>query len=240
MTMIDKVTINNFEVNCYQSVDEASNNIIDEKLNDANIAIAINPEKILSSLEKKDINDALDIANIRYLDGIGTVKLAEKKIGKNLNRIPGCELWENLMYKSGKLNIPVYILGANETVVSKTVAKLKSDYKVNIVGYHHGFFKDDDEMIKSILSKKPKILTVALGSPRQEIFMKRCKELGAEFFMMGVGGTYNVFTGEVKRAPKMWCKLNLEWLYRLLSEPTRIKRQIKLLKFIKLSLLGRI
>ncbi|CAH7019407.1 UDP-N-acetyl-D-mannosaminuronic acid transferase [Vibrio chagasii] len=238
--MIDKVNINNLEINCYTSVDDASNYIIENNLDDANIAIAINPEKILSSLENKAILSTLEAADIRYLDGIGTVKVAEKRIGKKLSRIPGCELWESLMSKAGKSNIPVYILGANKTVVSKTVTKLKNDYSVNIVGYHDGFFENDDDLIKSILSTKPRILTVALGSPRQEVFMKRCKELGADFFMMGVGGTYNVYTGEVKRAPKIWCNLNLEWLYRLLKEPSRIKRQIKLLNFIKLYFLNKI
>jgi UDP-N-acetyl-D-mannosaminouronate:lipid I N-acetyl-D-mannosaminouronosyltransferase len=82
------------------------------------------------------------------------------------------------------------------------------------------------------LKHQPDILTVALGSPKQEQFMSKCKARGVTAFMMGVGGTYNVFTGSVKRAPKFWCDLGLEWFYRLLLEPTRIKRQTRLLKFL--------
>lgn len=236
---MNKVKIFDFDIDCFYSMDHAVQSIINNYLNDANIAVAINPEKILSSISNSDTYKAVEVADIRYLDGIGTVKLAEKKLNKKLCRIPGCELWENLMIEAGKNNISVYILGADKAVVEKTVAKL-NNYNVNVVGYHDGYFLDDDQMIQEIIDTRPKILSVALGSPRQEIFMKRCRELGANFFMMGVGGTYNVFTGNVKRAPESWCKLNLEWLYRLLSEPTRLKRQLKLLKFVELAYRGKI
>ena len=237
---MDKVKIHDFDIDCFKSLDHAVKHIITNCLDQANIAVAINPEKILSAILNQDTYAALDLANIRYLDGIGTVKLAEKKLKQKLSRIPGCELWQSLMIEAGHSNIPVFILGANNEIVEQTVSKLKKEYNVEVVGYHDGYFSNDDEMIKTIINSKPKILSVALGSPRQEIFMKKCKESGADFFMMGVGGTYNVFTGNVKRAPESWCRLNLEWLYRLLSEPTRIKRQLKLLKFVELAYRGKI
>lgn len=235
-----KCKIYDFDIDCYETIDNAVEDIIDNKLNDANIAVAINPEKILSSRESKETYEALDIANIRYLDGIGTVKVAEYKLNKKLNRIPGCELWESLMKKAGEIEIPVYILGSEDSVLQETVSKLRDDFKVLIVGSHDGFFKDEENIINEIIDLNPKILTVALGSPRQEIFMKKCKDRGLKCFMMGVGGTYNVFTGRVKRAPKVWCNIGCEWLYRLLSEPTRIKRQVRLIKFIYLALFKRI
>lgn len=238
--MNQSVKIYDFEVLCFSSLDSASSSIISSSLDKATIAVAINPEKILSSMNNKSTYDALSVADIRYLDGIGTVKLAERKVKHKLSRIPGCELWLELMKRAGELQLPVFILGSSNDVIHLTVKKLASEFNSNIVGFNDGYFADDDLMIERIIEAKPKILSVALGSPRQEIFMKKCKDKGLNCFMMGVGGTYNVYTGVVKRAPKIWCNLNLEWLYRLLCEPTRIKRQIKLLDFIRLSFLKKI
>ena len=235
-----KIKIYDFYIDCFDSIDQAVEKITTFHLNHSNIAIAINPEKIMLSMSNSDVYSAIEFSDIRYLDGIGTVKLAESRIGRKLNRIPGCELWERLMIKAGKAQYPVFILGSSNDVVEKTVSKLKGKYNVNIVGYHDGYFLNDDEIIKDIINSKPKILSVALGSPRQEIFMRKCKDAGADFFMMGVGGSYDVFTNNIKRAPKIWCSLNLEWFYRLLLEPKRIKRQLKLLTFIKLAFKGKI
>ncbi|WP_140149361.1 WecB/TagA/CpsF family glycosyltransferase, partial [Vibrio parahaemolyticus] len=110
----------------------------------------------------------------------------------------------------------------------------------NIVGFADGYFQDDDVMIKKILSLTPDIVTVAMGSPRQEIFIQKCRDAGVDAFMMGVGGTYNVFVGAVERAPESWCKVNLEWLYRLIKEPSRIFRQVRLLKFLWLAITRKI
>ncbi|MGQ7146924.1 WecB/TagA/CpsF family glycosyltransferase, partial [Escherichia sp. SS-MK2] len=77
------------------------------------------------------------------------------------------------------------------------------------------------------------IVTVAMGSPKQEIFMRDCRLVHPDALYMGVGGTYDVFTGHVKRAPKIWQTLGLEWLYRLLSQPSRIKRQLRLLRYLR-------
>ncbi|HHF3215721.1 WecB/TagA/CpsF family glycosyltransferase [Vibrio alginolyticus] len=238
MSVVETVKIYDFDVKCYNGVEHAANDIFAHHLNSSSIGVAINPEKIVSSMENPSTYQALEIANLRYLDGIGTVKLAEKKLGSSISRVPGCELWEALMKKAGEEQTPVYVLGATDSVLKRTVEKLQQEYRVNVVGSHDGYFDDEEVMINSILSVNPRIVTVALGSPRQELFMKRCKEMGADFFMMGVGGTYNVYTGAVARAPKMWCDMGLEWLYRLLKEPKRIFRQMKLAKFIYFSIRG--
>ena len=217
-------------VHCFNNMSEAVNYILGE--GQGKIAVAINPEKILAALESEETKQVILSADIRYLDGIGAVKVAESKLNKKLARIPGCELWQSLMSEAGTQKKSVFLLGADTNVVQNTKKKLKADYSTNIVAAKDGFFTDDDLMIAEILKFQPDILTVAMGSPRQEQFMSKCKEQGVTSFMMGVGGTYNVFTGSVKRAPKVWCDLGLEWLYRLLSEPTRIKRQLKLLKFV--------
>jgi UDP-N-acetyl-D-mannosaminouronate:lipid I N-acetyl-D-mannosaminouronosyltransferase len=105
---------------------------------------------------------------------------------------------------------------------------------VNIVGSQDGYFKPEDRtaLFERIRLSGAKIVTVAMGSPKQEILMRDCRNVYPDALYMGVGGTYDVFTGHVKRAPKVWRELGLEWLYRLLSQPTRWRRQLKLLKFL--------
>jgi UDP-N-acetyl-D-mannosaminouronate:lipid I N-acetyl-D-mannosaminouronosyltransferase len=102
------------------------------------------------------------------------------------------------------------------------------------VGSQDGYFKPEDRqaLFERVRDSGAKIVTVAMGSPRQEILMRDCRLVCPDALYMGVGGTYDVFTGHVKRAPKFWQKLGLEWLYRLLSQPTRIKRQIRLLRYL--------
>lgn len=225
--------ISSIPVDCFQTIDEAVDYILSHGR--GKIAVAINPEKILASIKDEKIKNVLLDADIRYLDGIGAVKVAQAKLKKNINRIPGCELWESLMQASGKTKRSVFLLGADSAVVSKTKLKLEAQYGVNIIGYSDGFFEDDGAMIDKLLSLQPEILTVAMGSPRQELFMSKCRKAGLNSFMMGVGGTYNVFVGAADRAPKAWCDLGLEWLYRLLKEPSRFVRQVKLLEFVWLA-----
>ncbi|MFW9737989.1 WecB/TagA/CpsF family glycosyltransferase [Vibrio parahaemolyticus] len=230
--------ISEIPVNCFSGMSEAVDYIL--KYGKGKTAVAINPEKILAAIRSPETRDALLKADIRYLDGIGAVKVAEKKLSAKLSRVPGCELWEELMKASSKEGKSVFLLGASSEVVNKTTAKLESKYGVNIVGFSDGFFESEDDKIKYIQTLKPDILTVAMGSPKQEIFMQKCRDAGIDAFMMGVGGTYNVFVGAADRAPKAWCNLNLEWLYRLLKEPSRIFRQVRLLKFLWLAITRKI
>ncbi|STW66146.1 putative UDP-N-acetyl-D-mannosaminuronic acid transferase [Klebsiella michiganensis] len=88
-------------------------------------------------------------------------------------------------------------------------------------------------LFERIRDSGAKIVTVAMGSPRQEILMRDCRDVYPQALYMGVGGTYDVFTGHVQRAPKFWQDLGLEWFYRLVSQPSRIKRQARLLRYLR-------
>ncbi|GHA38860.1 WecB/TagA/CpsF family glycosyltransferase [Photobacterium aphoticum] len=241
-TIPSKHSINDLPITCFNEINQVvsyiSNNYITPQKPGS--AIAINPEKIVTSYQDTQTKDMLGKASFLYPDGIGVVKLLQKKTGYNISRIPGCELWEHLMRYAGQNNTPVFLLGATNSVVNQTVNKLKDELNLNISDFHDGYFTDEDEMVERIRQSGAKIVTVALGSPRQEYFIEKCINADINAFFMGVGGTYNVYTGNVKRAPQSWCKLNLEWLYRLLSEPTRIGRQIKLLKFVQLAVQNKI
>ncbi|MDW2022529.1 MULTISPECIES: WecB/TagA/CpsF family glycosyltransferase [Pseudomonadati] len=230
------VTICDIDVNCFHSIEHAKDYVFEHCLETANVAVAINPEKIIRANESDDIKNLLNLCDFRYPDGIGVVKAIKRKTGLYTSRIPGCELWESIMIEAGRKNIPVFLLGAKQGVVDSTRKKLLTKYSVNVVGFNDGYFDSDEDMIQRIKHSRARILCVAMGSPRQEEFMIKCKNEGLNAFMMGLGGTFDVFTDNVKRAPNWAQKIHCEWLYRLLSQPTRIFRQKRLVKFLKLYL----
>ncbi|WP_219013025.1 WecB/TagA/CpsF family glycosyltransferase [Shewanella algae] len=203
-------------------------------------AVAVNPEKVLSSLTNPDVFKVLEQFDIRYADGIGVVKVLQKKSGLKLNRIPGCELWEALMKEAGVRRTSVFLVGGTPETVKETSEKLISEYATPVVGFQNGFFSDQELVINKIKESKAKIVTVALGSPKQELFIFDCKNAGINAIFMGVGGTYDVYTGKVKRAPEIFCKLGMEWFFRLCRQPSRVLRQVKLGKFVFLALTNKI
>ncbi|WP_166841010.1 WecB/TagA/CpsF family glycosyltransferase [Rheinheimera pleomorphica] len=197
----------------------------------AGSAIAINPEKVLTAMRSADIADVIRAADIRYADGIGVVKVMRKRLNSKVQRIPGCELWQQLMLRAAQYQVPVFIVGAKPEVNLQTADKLRGQ-QVNLVGAVDGYFTDEAALIAQIKQSGARIVSVAMGSPKQELLIQRIRAQHPECFYMGVGGTYDVFTGNVKRAPALWCKLNLEWAYRLLSQPSRIGRQLGLLRYL--------
>jgi UDP-N-acetyl-D-mannosaminouronate:lipid I N-acetyl-D-mannosaminouronosyltransferase len=198
--------------------------------------VAINPEKVMKARIDDKLMKALLSATLPFADGIGVVLALRSKSARQVARIPGCEFWMALMQKAGQNQQPVFLVGAKPEVLVQVKAKLKHDWSVHVVGLQDGYFTDSqqDELINRIKVSGAKIVTVAMGSPAQELFIHQCRKFYPDAFYMGVGGTYDVFTGNVKRAPRWASKLNVEWLYRLISNPTRLARQVSLLKYILL------
>lgn len=197
--------------------------------------IAINAEKILTAEREPAINRLISEAEYKYADGISVVRSIRKKYPRaQVSRVAGADLWEALMQRAGREGTPVFLVGGKPGVLAQTEAKLRTQWQVNIVGSQDGYFTDQQRqaVFERIQQSGAAIVTVAMGSPRQEIFMRDCRQTHPNALYMGVGGTYDVFTGHVKRAPKVWQNLGLEWLYRLLSQPSRIKRQLKLLRYL--------
>lgn len=231
--MIKKTKIRNIEVYAFSGRDVFLDYIKEKR----KILIAINAEKILKVDKKlhKIIKD-----NIAYADGAGAV-MALKQKGLNAVKIPGAEFWldiVNSFYKEKSF----YLLGASQNVIEKTVAELKSEYPtINIVGFRNGFLKvgDKEKLIAELNNKKPDVVFVAQGSPRQEYLMDELIKIHPALYM-GLGGSFDVYCGLKQRAPKIFLNSNLEWLYRLLKEPTRYKRQMKLIKFLVLLKLRRL
>ena len=203
------------------------------------ILVAINAEKILHATEQtRDIINR----NIGYCDGAGAV-MALKKKGYEAVKLPGCELWLKIIestYKEGKT---FYLVGGKQEVIDATVEKLRKEFNgINIINYRNGYLKTDEErnaLIEDISEKKPDVVFVAMGSPKQELLMEEMAEHHQAIYQ-GLGGSFDVYTGRVKRAPKWWVDHNLEFAYRLIKEPSRIKRQIHLVRFLAMVKLGMI
>lgn len=195
------------------------------------ILVAINAEKILHA---NDMTRGIINRNIGYCDGAGAMLALRRKGHANACKIAGCDLWLKIVsafYKSKSF----YLVGGRQNVIDDTVRKLQQDFKgINIVGAHNGYFDSDNEMrqvIDDIAAKRPDVVFVAMGSPKQELFMEQMQQAHAQAIYQGLGGSFDVYTGHVARAPQWWIDHNLEFAYRLIRQPSRIKRQIQLLKY---------
>ncbi len=204
------------------------------------ILVAINAEKILHATDetRKIINH-----NIGYSDGLGAVMALRKHGCLEAVKIPGCELWLKIIERLYLEDKTFYLVGGKQAIIDETVKKLKTDYNgIRIIGYRNGYIKNVDEkqqLFDDIKTKRPDVVFVAMGSPRQELLMEELlKEHRAIY--QGLGGSFDVYTGHVERAPKWWLDHNLEFIYRLIKQPSRIKRQIYLLKFYFLVLFNKI
>jgi UDP-N-acetyl-D-mannosaminouronate:lipid I N-acetyl-D-mannosaminouronosyltransferase len=195
------------------------------------VLVAINALKILNATDE---TRQLINRNIGYCDGVGAQLALRKKGEKDVVKIPGCELWLKIVSAFYKQKT-FYLIGGKQTVIEKCVAKLKQDFPgINIVGYRNGYLKDEgdkQDLIADVVAKKPDVVFVAMGSPKQELLMEEIQKAHNAIFQ-GLGGSFDVYVGAVERAPKWWLKHNLEFAYRLMRQPKRIKSQILLFKFL--------
>lgn len=198
-----------------------------EKLiNDDNVSqvVTINPEMFAQAEKDANFAKIVEEAEMVIPDGVG-VKIALKLKGYNVDRIPGIDFAKQLLENASKNNVPVAIVGAKEEVVSIAVENLKKEIEgLSIVYYHNGYFNNDEKIYEDLNNASPRLILVALGSPRQEEFIYNAKQVLKPALMVGIGGSLDVWSGNVKRAPKIFQVLGLEWLYRTVSQPSRFKR----------------
>lgn len=198
--------------------------------NNKGILVAINAEKILHANDK---TRGIINRNLGYIDGAGAQIALHQKGYKDAVKIPGCELWLKLVDHFHS-NRTFYLVGSKPEVIEETVSKLRQEYPgINIAGYRDGYLTTPEirqALIDDIAEKKPDIVFVAMGSPKQEMLMEEIQKRHNAIFQ-GLGGSFDVYTGRVERAPKWWCDHNLEFAYRLIKQPSRIKRQIHLVKY---------
>lgn len=223
---MDKVSLKGVEIYPFKSEAELLSFVDNQK----GILVAINAEKILHASQEMR---AIINRNIGYCDGAGAQLALKQKGFKEACKVPGCELWLKIIERFHKEKT-FYLVGGKPQVIEETVAKLKSQFEgINIVGYRDGYLKKDkdrESLINDIVEKKPDVVFIAMGSPKQELLMEDISKRHKAIFQ-GLGGSFDVYTGHVQRAPKWWVDHNMEFAYRLLREPKRIKRQIHLVKY---------
>lgn len=197
--------------------------------------VAVNPEKIIAARKSPELQALISESELLIPDGIGVVLAIRLLFGNRLvRRVPGCELMPALCALAERRGYGVFLFGASEDANTGAAMELLRRYPaLRIVGYQHGYVSDEDmpQVIDRINRGGTDILFVALGSPRQERWMASWSGQLKVAVAQGVGGTFDVLAGKVRRAPDLFCRLHLEWLYRLLSDPGRIRRQTALPKF---------
>lgn len=195
----------------------------------------VTPNPEICYLARKDgsVRSAVQGASLTIADGIGVIYGA-KILGTPLKeKVPGADFAEKLMARMAKSGRTAYFLGAKPGVAEKAAEKLSEKYPgLSVVGWHDGYFKDDAEVIADINAKSPDLLLVCLGAPKQELWMAANAERLSARFGIGLGGSLDVYAGTVERAPEIWRKLNLEWLYRVGPDPKRWGRALRLPAFL--------
>lgn len=196
------------------------------KDNKKTFIVTANPEIVMYAQRDSDYMATLRTADYIIPDGIGII-MGAKLLKRPLpERVAGFDLLKDLLAVANREHLNVFFLGAKEEVVQKAVTNVKQAYpNLHVCGYHHGYFDEKDEKVAEMVKEaEPDLVFVALGFPKQERWIKNNFPQFHKGVFMGVGGSFDVLAGEVKRAPLIWRKLNLEWLYRLIKQPSRWKR----------------
>lgn len=204
---------------------------------DVHMVFTPNPEIIMLARKDSRFLSILNKASLIVPDGIGVVIASKMQKGDHLKeRVAGYDLVQNTLKQAVGKGYKYYFFGSKPGVAEEAAKKMRETYSgIQIVGYHDGYFKpeDNEAIIEDINQSKANILLVALGAPKQEVWIDEHKErLRHVKVLIGVGGSLDVMAGVVKRAPIVFQKIGLEWFYRLLKQPSRIGRMMVLPKFL--------
>lgn len=196
--------------------------------------VTANPEIAVYAYDHPQYLRTIQQADYITPDGIGIIKASKQLQHPLQERITGFDTLINLLAIANQQQLKIYLLGARPEVICKTVANILQHYpQIQIVGYHDGYFQEEQPIIEKIKQTHPQIVAVALGFPKQEEFIAKYRQASPAIWI-GVGGSFDVLSGTVKRAPQLFQKLHLEWLYRFLAHPSRLNRFMTLPRFLKL------
>lgn len=192
-----------------------------------------NSEIVYMARKDEHLKDVLNSSSLVIPDGIGVVYASKILRTPLKTKVAGIELGEGLIKKLADGSCGIFFLGAKPGFAEKAAENLSKKYPgIVISGTQDGYFKDTDAVIEKINNSGAKVLFVCLGAPKQEKWMAEYADKLNVSLMLGLGGSLDVFAGEVNRAPKIFIKLGLEWFYRLIREPWRIGRMMNLPKFL--------
>jgi len=207
---------------------------IERRLNNGEktFIVTLNVSILMEAIKDPSYRKILEEANMVIPDGSGIVWALDVIANVKTDRVTGIDTMTHLCELSKKRGWRVYLLGAREEAVKKACENLKRR-GVNVVGYHHGYFEEDGEVIEDILSKRPDLLFVGMGVPKQERWIHEHFEKIPVKLAMGVGGSIDVVSGRKKRAPEFVQKMRLEWLYRFLQSPwNKRKVPFQIMRFV--------
>src|SRR5690606_18485996 len=166
-------------------------------------------------------------------DGIGVILASKLQKGNIKSRVTGVDMMDRIVREAARTGKSIFLYGAKPRIAEQAASKLIETYPDLIVaGTQDGYEKDMQKVIDKINTAQPDILFVAMGSPKQELWIEEHRENLHPILYQGVGGSFDVLAGNIKPAPAAFQKVGAEWLYRLLLEPSRIKRQMNLPKFL--------
>lgn len=202
-----------------------------------------NTEIIMACKEDQKLKDIVNSGDLIIPDGIGLIHASNIKKKPLKERVTGFDLSIKILEIANKEGYSLYLLGGKEGVAKEAGENITRRYpNIKVVGYHHGYFKgshigykdhqDELDIIHNINNMKPDIIFVGLGFPKQELWIDENKDRLHSKVIIGNGGTMDIISGNAKRAPEFFQRLGLEWFYRLITEPSRIKRQLVLPKFM--------
>lgn len=211
----------------YTKNKEACLHLLDDclKKNKKQFVITANPETFMIAKKNDLLHQALlDSRTLMVADGIALVKTS-KKYGVSCSKITGVDITYTLLDMANKRKKSIYLFGSKEEVIDKAIQRIEREYpNIKIVGYQNGYVEDKGKVFDNIVKVQPDIVLVALGIPVQENLIYQNLDRFQKGIFVGVGGTLDVLSGSKKRAPKFFQKCNLEWLYRIVTEPKRLKR----------------
>ena len=233
---MEKTTVNILGVDFINERFDGMVDIISGKITEEQktFIVTANPEIVMHAYKDKEYHNIINKADYVVPDGYGII-LASKIIKNPLEeRVAGYDLTISLLEKADRQKWSIYVLGGQEDVNKLAVKNITDKYpNLKIAGRHHGFFDlDDPEIVNDIKNARPDIILVALGFPRQEKWIGKHYDEFTKGIFIGVGGSIDVLAGTVKRAPVIWQKLKVEWLYRLVKQPSRWKRMLALPDFV--------
>lgn len=195
--------------------------------------VAINPEKIMKAQEDRELKSLLNQATYQIPDGIGVILASKLKKGRIRERVTGIDMMLKLCKEATNNGKRIFLYGAKPGIADEAKAKLEEMFPgILIVGTLNGYEKNEEVIERTINDSGAEIVFVALGSPAQENWIIAHKEKLNPSVYQGVGGSFDVISGRLNRAPAVFQKFGLEWLYRLLKEPWRWKRQLELARFL--------
>jgi N-acetylglucosaminyldiphosphoundecaprenol N-acetyl-beta-D-mannosaminyltransferase len=194
--------------------------------------ITANPEIVIKSQEDTELRHIMDQADLITPDGIGIILASRWRKGRGLReRVTGYDILMEMLRRGNERSWSFYLLGSDEETNKTAAERVLAQYPgVKLAGRHHGFFNPSEEaqIVEHIEQTQPDLLIVALGAPAAEKWIHKHRASLKTKLAFGVGGSLDIIGGKVKRAPIFWQKANLEWLYRLLAQPSRWRRQLLL------------